>query len=299
MKKLSIICLSYNQEKYIKQTLDSFLMQKTNFDFDIIISDDASTDNTPQIIQEFADKYPEKIKAILRKQNVGAEINYIETCDKVKSQYVLYSDGDDFFIDVNKLQTQVDFLEANPDFSICFHPVRVFFEDNSQPEHKFPSPEIRFNKEVLELQHLFSHNFIQTNSCMYRWRFSGAESFQDTYPRGIMPGDWFTHMLHAQKGKIGYIDKMMAAYRRHSEGSWWESTVDQNALHTKFGLEELNFFIQMEKYFPEYLQLGGEGRTTVFAIQFFQIFMKNGETKKAEQILQMRPQILELVQMQR
>lgn len=294
MKKLTIICLCYNQEKYIRQTLESFLMQKTNFDFDIVISDDASTDNTPEIIQEFVDKYPDKINPILRKQNVGAEINYIETCDKVKSQYVLYSDGDDFFTDVNKLQIQVDFLEDNPDFSICFHPVRVFFEDNLHPEFTFPNPQTRHNKEILELTDLFSHNFIQTNSCMYRWRFNGQESFKATYPMEIMPGDWFLHMLHAQKGKIGYINKLMAAYRRHDQGLWWESTENPTALHLKYGIEELNFFIQMEKYFPEYLQMGGGTRTLTWAIDIFQLYMQHGETSKAEQILQMYPKLLEI-----
>ena len=205
--KLTIVSMSYNHEKFIAQAIDSFLMQKTNFPFEVIISDDASTDRTPEIIQEFAEKYPEIIKPILHTQNLGMMGNWVDTLSRVKSEYVIICESDDYFTDPSKLQKQVNFLDTHPDFSVCFHPVKVVFDNVSMSEGIYPSPAIRFNKNVLSLNDLVSNNFIQTNSAMYRWRFN-SENIPELYTKDIIPGDWFLHLLHAEKGLIGFIDEI-------------------------------------------------------------------------------------------
>lgn len=244
--KLTIVSLSYNHEKYIAQTLDSFVMQKTDFPFEIIIADDASTDNTAMIIKEYAQKYPNLIKSILREKNIGAAENWLDALLQVSSQYLIYSDGDDYFTDPLKLQKQVDFLDANSECSICFHPVKVTIEGAPDLDSFFPAPEARYNKEILELEDLLIANFIQTNSCVYRWAFNENQKIRDVFPADIMPGDYFLHLLHAKNGKIGFIDEVMAVYQRHPGGVWWESLYDLNALHLKFGIQELNFHICVE-----------------------------------------------------
>lgn len=237
---LSVCLITYNQAQYIKEAIEGVLMQKVDFTWELIIADDCSTDGTREILLEYEKKFPNFIKLILQKNNIGPEKNWLDLMAYPKSTYVLYMEGDDYITDPCKFQKQVDFLEKNPDFSLCFHPVRVIYEDKSRPDEIFPSFEQRFKKDVLGLEDLLVHNFIQTNSVMYRWRFIEGE-IKDIFPKDIMPGDWFLHLLHAQIGKIGFIDEIMAVYRRHQGSIFWEYNRDMDNLHLKYGIQELNF----------------------------------------------------------
>ncbi len=248
MTKLTIVCITYNHEKYIAQTIESFLSQKTDFEYEIIIGDDASSDSTPEIIQDFASKFPDKIKPILRKKNLGIRENYVQSLALARSEYVLYNEGDDFFSDELKLQKQVDFLDANPDFSICFHPVHVIWENNVEKDFIFPSEDLRFCNTVLTFEDMLRHNFIQTNSCMYRWIFNGSKSISEIFPKDILPCDYFLHLLHAQQGKIGFIPDVMASYRKHLGGVWAGCGVTDEWF-ARCGIEHLNFYIEIENFF--------------------------------------------------
>ncbi len=251
---LTVCLLSYNQAKYINQAIDSILMQKVSFEWKLIIADDCSTDGTVEILQKYKKQHPELITLMLQKKNVGPEANWLGLMNEAKSEYVLYAEGDDYFSDPQKLQRQVDFLKVHKDFSLCFHPVTVTYEDGSRKDELFPTPEQRFHKDVLNLRDLLGSNFIQTNSVMYRWRFI-KESIKDRWPRGISPGDWFLHILHAEKGKIGFIDEPMAVYRRHAGGLWADAYYNQEAFWKKYGLPWLGFHLELLKMFgknPEY-----------------------------------------------
>lgn len=218
--KLSVCCITYNHAKFIRQTLDSFLMQKTNFPFEIVIHDDASTDGTADIIREYEEKYPDIIKPIYQKENQFSKgkMPIVEfMLDKMQGKYVAFCEGDDYWTDPLKLQKQVDFLEEHPDFSICFHPVKVIWEDHSNPDSVFPEPNFRFNKEVLTLDDLLAHNFIQTNSVVYRWNLTKKEWPKEDF----LPCDYLFHLIHASKGKIGFLDDVMAIYRKHDGGVWY------------------------------------------------------------------------------
>ena len=170
-KKVSVICVTFNQKRFIAQALDGFVMQKTDFSFQVLVGDDASTDGTTDVVIEYAKKYPDIIKPVLHSQNVGAFKNSLSVYQAAKTEYVALCDGDDYWTDPLKLQKQVDFLEAHPDYAICFHPVTVHWDDGSKPDSVFPSEKKRFNKSELVLNHLLKRNFIQTNSVMFRWRF--------------------------------------------------------------------------------------------------------------------------------
>ncbi len=122
--KVSIICITYNHANYIRQTLDGFLMQKTNFKYDVLIHDDASTDNTAKIIKEYEEKYPEIIKPIFQTENQhskGVPITVGIVLPKARGEYLAFCEGDDFWTDENKLQEQIDFLDKNPEYSACVH----------------------------------------------------------------------------------------------------------------------------------------------------------------------------------
>lgn len=246
--KLTVVSICYNQEQFIAQTLDSFLQQKTSFPFEVIIADDCSTDNTAIIIAEYAKKYPEIIKPILRKKNIGIIDNYIDTLAKVKSKYVIYNEGDDYFINPLKLQKQVDFLDTNPECAICFHPVLAIWEDESKPSEIFPPPSLRWNKNILELSDLLKHNFIQTNSCMYRWRFNDEEKIEDIFPKDILPADHFLHLLHAETGSIGFLQGIMSVYRKWN-GGIWDGAGETDAWFIRCGLKHINFYKEVEKKF--------------------------------------------------
>lgn len=257
--KVSIICITYNQEKYVRQALDGFVMQKTNFPFEVIIHDDASTDKTADIIREYQAKYPEIIKPIFQTVNQFSQgkdpiIHFM--LDKIQGQYVAINEGDDYWTDENKLQKQADFLDAHPDFSVCFHPVRVVWEDSSAPDSIFPTPEYRFDKDVLDINDLLKRNFIQTNSVMYRWCLT-----KEQYPpKRILPADYFWHLVHAKKGKIGFLPDVMAVYRRN-HGGIWTGALQSDAWFEKFALPHLRFCKVLQERFgadeAEHLQTIG------------------------------------------
>ncbi|WP_086290428.1 glycosyltransferase family 2 protein [Campylobacter devanensis] len=246
--KLSICCITYNHAKFIRQALDGFMMQKTNFPFEIIIHDDASTDGTADIIREYEKKYPDIIRVTYQTENQwskGIDVLKAFVYPKIQGQYVALCEGDDYWIDENKLQKQVDFLDTHPEFNVCFHPVKVIWEDNRASESIFPKPKFRFNKDILTLQDLLKHNFIQTNSVMYRWRLKDQENL---FPNDILPGDWFLHLLHAQTGKIGFLSDVMAVYRRHAGGIWTGAWVTDEWF-IKCAIPNLKFYQAVEKQF--------------------------------------------------
>jgi len=118
--KVSVIMLAYNHVLYIAQAIDSVLMQETDFEYEIVIGEDCSSDGTREILIEYHKKHPDKIRLLLNKKNMGANANYRKTYSECNSEYVAYLEGDDFWIDRKKLQKEVVFLEKNNDVSMCF-----------------------------------------------------------------------------------------------------------------------------------------------------------------------------------
>ena len=245
--KVIILCTAYNHKKFIRQALDGFVMQKTNFPFEVIVHDDASTDGTAEIIKEYEKKYPKIIKPIYQSKNQfsqGKDILIDCMFDYIQGEYVAINEGDDYWIDENKLQRQVDFLDANPDFTICFHPVKVVWDNNSQPESVFPSPKYRYNKETFTLEDLLKHNFIQTNSVMYRWKLT-----KEMWPqKRILPCDWLWHLLHAKYGKIGFLPQVMSVYRRNQGGIWTGAGVTDEWF-LRCGIPHIRFYQTVEELF--------------------------------------------------
>jgi glycosyltransferase involved in cell wall biosynthesis len=210
--KVSVVSISYNQEEYIRDTLEGFVTQKVNFDFEIVIADDGSTDKTPDIIREYAKAYPKLFHPILRPSNVGVQHNLIRALQEASGDYIALCEGDDFWTDVQKLQKQSDFLDGNPEHSMCFHRATVFFQNSEEPEFLSP-PEAEI--ESYDTLELLRRNFIPTPAVMYR-----RQSY-DSLPGNVMPLDWYLHLFHARFGKIGFIGDVMAACRRHAAGVWW------------------------------------------------------------------------------
>lgn len=233
--KVTVVCITYNQEKYIAQALDSFLMQKTSFPFEIVVHDDKSTDGTIKILESYQKKYPDIIRLVIEKENQFAKktVDFIRKMySDARGEYVAVCEGDDFWTDENKLQKQADFLDKNKDYAVCFHPVRVFYEDGAAQDSIFPEVSSGFTA-----QKLVEGNYIQTNSVMYRKQQS-YEPLTDY----LMPLDWYYHLYHAQFGKIGFIDEVMGSYRRHSAGIWQDEAKDRTRFLNNHAEAHLNVY---------------------------------------------------------
>lgn len=239
---LTVCLITYNQKKYIRQAVDSILSQKVNFDWELAIADDCSTDGTREILQEYKKRHPKLITLILQEKNVGPEANWFDLITYPKTKYMLYGEGDDYFTDDSKLQVQVDFLESHPDYTICFHPERVFYENHEHEDYTAPSKEERGKGD---LEQLIKGNFLYTNSVMFKRRDYNSIS------RGIIPMDWYLHLFNAQFGKIGFIDKVMSAYRRHPGSIWWNATKDVDKIWSSYGLAHMAMFVEMQKLYGD------------------------------------------------
>ena len=235
--KLSVSVITYNQENYISQTIDSILCQKVNFKYELIIGDDCSTDGTRNILKEYEAKYPQ-IKLILHKEKnkgVPGKENFLSTINAARGKYIALLDGDDYWTDPLKLQKQVDFLEANPNFAICFHRVKIVYDDNSQ-EPKLSNENL---KEVLDFEDLALKNHIYTPSCVFR---NGLfKEFPEWFHQSPI-GDWILHLLNAQHGKVKFLTDVMAVYRVHQGGVWSVQTNEYRTVRWKKVVENCRDF---------------------------------------------------------
>ncbi|MDF1618115.1 glycosyltransferase family 2 protein [Petrocella sp. FN5] len=216
---VSIICVAYNHEKYIAEALDSFLMQKTDFDYEILLHDDASTDDTASIIKEYEEKYPDRIKAIYQKENQYSKGIHVFDfyLDIAQGKYIAICEGDDFWIDPDKLQKQTDFMENHPDYSVCAHGAYKINANTSKKVGEVrPSQESRrfTTEEVI----IGGGGLFAMNSIFYARKFAVRPDF---YYECLI-GD-FPLLVHlAVSGKVYYIDAFMSAYRVGDANSWTE-----------------------------------------------------------------------------
>ncbi|MEY4540906.1 MAG: hypothetical protein RLZZ306_2663, partial [Bacteroidota bacterium] len=180
MPKLSIIVPTFNHENFIEQMLEGALMQKTDFEFDIIIGDDASTDYNALKIKQYAQKYPHIIKDFLHQTNLGpkepkelgGKNNVGFLFNQAKSEYIALCEGDDYWTDPLKLQKQVDFLDNNLDYALSHHQMDIVFEDNSPP--KLFNPDNHQDTSVLKDLLADNNWFLGTASTVFRNVFIGG-----------------------------------------------------------------------------------------------------------------------------
>lgn len=224
--KLSVCCITYNQEKYIAEAIESMLAQQTNFDFEIVIGEDGSTDATRNICEKYSQKYPPKIKLLHSAGNLGMNPNLERTLKACSGEYVALCEGDDYWIDKNKLQKQVDFLEANPSFAICYHRVYELYRNNKLKLEEINTDE---TEKEYTIEYLAKGNCMHTASVVFR---NGLINKFPSWFNKSPVGDYVLHMLNAVHGKIKYLPVPMAVYRKHHGGVW--SLKDVNELRKKW-----------------------------------------------------------------
>ena len=246
---VSIVCITYNHEKYIKQCLDGFFMQKTNFDFEILIHDDASTDKTADIIRLYEKKYPGIIKPIYQLENQYSKgVNPGNLLYPLASgKYIAVCEGDDYWTDPMKLQKQVDFLEVNSDCSLCFHASKSI-RNNNPKDYILHSPKEIPLYNKFEMKHVIlgGGGFMATNSMLfYREHILDRPAWMETTPVGDFP----LMLLLASKGTIGYIDDVMSVYRVLSSQTSWSFQMQNSFLRRiKHHNETLKYLTEFNKW---------------------------------------------------
>jgi glycosyltransferase involved in cell wall biosynthesis len=212
---VSVFCPTYNHEKYIRKCLDGFISQNTNFQIEVIVQDDASTDNTSSIIKEYSDNYPFIIHHLHEFNIFSLGKNLNEYFYKnARGKYLAMCEGDDYWTDPYKLQKQVDFLESNPEYAICFHRANLKVENDIQINDQYVGPE---EEKDLLIEDFILSNPVPTVSAMFKNVLH--ENFEDWESK--MPfGDLliYTKVLKITNLKAKYIPDVMATYRIHNGG---------------------------------------------------------------------------------
>jgi glycosyltransferase involved in cell wall biosynthesis len=212
--EVSVLVTTYNHERYIAQALDSVLMQETDFDYEIVILEDCSTDATRQIVLAYQKRHPDKIRLRLAPQNECNSKPFVEEFLAAPSPYIAMLDGDDYWTSPKKLQKQVEFLNAHPECALCFHNALRIYEG----ENRAALPHnIAGQKRISAIEDIWEHNFIA--GCTPMVRKNAVGTFPEWY-HDLLWGDWPLYILCALHGKIGYIDEILGVYRIHSQGFW-------------------------------------------------------------------------------
>ncbi|MEK9612437.1 MAG: glycosyltransferase [Flavobacteriaceae bacterium] len=239
---VTVIVNTYNQENYISTCLDGILNQKTNFDFEILLGEDDSDDKTKEICIDYAKRFPKKIRLILHKNENKIVIrnkrtgrfNFLYNLYDAKGKYIALCEGDDYWTDENKLQKQVNFLEANKDFSLCFHSVDVLNEIKGV-NYNYPVPP----KDILDFKDLAHKHYIPTCSVLFPICYLPIPCPDFYFKTGML--DIPIELMLADKGKVKYFSKSMAVYRKNADG------VTQNKIHLKNGRNHYIFLYKSLK----------------------------------------------------
>jgi glycosyltransferase involved in cell wall biosynthesis len=257
---VSVAMLSYNHEKYLAKALDSVLMQETNFSFVIVIGDDCSPDRSQEIINTYAKRYPDKFRTICRKHNLGMNENFVDVLHHCEGKYIAYLEGDDYWINEHKLQKQIDFLEANAEYSAVSAQCRCIDQDNNILIPKMttycqkPDYELSDLKAFVQPGHMST--FVMRNIFSKQKDLAGVKLSKTLYDFDIetmlkyrySTGDRLIPIILMSLGKFRCLDDIMSVYRfdiRPSSTSWsskHNAEVQNGNIQDFLRLEELEKF---------------------------------------------------------
>lgn len=240
--KVSVCVVTYNQEKYIRQCLQSIIDQDTGFDFEVIVGDDCSTDGTRAIVQEFAARHPSRFVTAFHTRNLGAVGNYFATHELARGAYIAHIDGDDYILP-GKLQRQSDFLDAHPDHNVVWHRVRYEFADGRQVDDLIDYEKIRSG---YTRDDLIRYTFVANHSSkLYR---ASQRQFCRRVENTL---DYFLNLDHLQHGKAAYVGPEILGVYRYGQG-----------ISTAPSLKYRHFLLD------RLLQMAGEDRRDHHALNF-------------------------------
>lgn len=233
-KKVSIFVVTYNQENYIRECLDSIVNQIVNFDYEIVVGEDCSTDNTLAVCKEYAEKYSQ-IKLIYSDQNIGFIKNWERVLNACEGEYIAMCEGDDYWADINKLQKQVDFLDKNQDYSVCGGLINHYYEESKTFEAlEMPDAERYLEGRDVTLDN-FMHPYIMRTAtiCFRRKALDNITKF--TKIKDVI---LFATLLEQGKGFV--FNQIFSVYRKHNLGEWSKLNEEQKILYDLDSYKELD-----------------------------------------------------------
>lgn len=249
---VTVYCLAYNHEKYIEKTLQGFVMQRTNFPFKVIVHDDASTDKTASIIRKYVDKYPTLIYPIFQTENQyskGIEIykTFIEPI--IETDLVAVCEGDDYWTDKKKIQSQYDYMISHPSCSLCVHSTMYITEAGVDTGEKSNYLIVDKDYDANDVISVGGGGLFHTSSFCYRKRI------RDILPDWMQMngfGDYSLAMYCSMNGYVHYIGNVMSAYRLSSVGSWSQrnkekqSEIDKQIINSLLLINDKTNYIYKE-----------------------------------------------------
>lgn len=237
--QIQVLMMTFNHEKFIGRAIESVIEQETSFSFQLVISVDKSEDNTLEICKNYQKKFPDKIKILESDSNIGSQKNAVKILNYANAKYIAICEGDDYWIDKFKLQKQVEFLELNKDYSLCFHYTQEIYENGVNGKiYGKNGRRIDFN-----VSDTFSPIAIfHTSSIVFR-----RSAFQLT--------DWFSLVVSADmalfsivsaKGKLRCIPEIMSVYRKHEGGLTRTKAVIDN--YHKNRIQLMNYLNEFHQF---------------------------------------------------
>lgn len=214
MIKISVVVVTYNQEHCIDRALTGVMAQRGDFDIEVVVANDASTDSTLSHIRKWQEEFPESIKVINHEKNVGFQKNYLSAVKAATGKYLCMCDADDYWIDRHKLQRQMAYMESHPECAVVFHRIVNVYEQTGVKTLSNGG-----QKTDSDMVDLSRRNFITNLSVMYRRELVPAESLPEWLGEVSLP-DYAYHMLYAAHGKIHYIPRPMGVYSKNAVGAW-------------------------------------------------------------------------------
>ncbi len=274
---VSIVCTTYNHEQYIQETIDGFVMQETDFPFEIIIHDDASTDNTPNIIEEYYLRYPDIIRPIYQKENQYSKGGFkpaVHAASYARGKYIAICEGDDYWISVQKLQIQVEAMERHPEVDFSFH---CAYRLRNEIREKNPFWDYGYER-VLYPDSILSTDpprpFAPTPSYLFRRDifFTLPDWFYEIAP----VGDYFLEMYGAKRGGALYINRPMSIYRVSVKNSWSANHTEGSIKYFQHGKAMLKSLRLLEKDFMEYKEnINAQISVYLYNIAIYHLISKN------------------------
>ena len=238
--KVSIFCMVYNHEPYLKDCIEGFLMQKCNFNFEIVVGEDCSSDRSREILLNYQKKNPGRFKLLLHKENIGALKNQNLTLNACDGKYIALCEGDDYWTDPLKLQKQVDFLEQNLEFSFCFHDTILFNQITGNQKLRIGERKI---DSLVDLRSVIYQNNIPTASLLFR-NILNLESLPDWFFK-TLKCDYALVVILAEKGLGKYMKEVMSVYRIHNGGIWSSAGINNQIM------EDIRFYQSLLNYYKE------------------------------------------------
>lgn len=244
---VSVVIATYNQECYLKDAIEGAIKQNTNFKYEILIVDDASTDCTQDIIREYEKRYPDVIKGIFHKEN---QFQYCKCgmffhSPQIKGKYFALCDGDDYWTDENKLQKQVDFLESHDEYSMCMHNAVKWNCVSGEKQLLDTFPEDGTYSQEKQILAGLGTDFPTSSSYVLRTKF--LKDIPDFFLE-MQALDYSVRQYFACKGKVYYFKKPMSVYRVSAVGSYMTATAKEKIFYNNYTLQMIHFFEKFNQY---------------------------------------------------